>query len=336
MLIQGSGFPLRGKISTGNTDMTTRLRKILIILVIFIAACGNNEDEYKVVDFNKVTLEKKNPEPAIERNTLQVAVGAMISPVETMSSYQALLDYIGRKLNLKVELVQRETYAEINEMITTRQIDIAFICTGPYIIGKDKYGIEGLVSPVVKGEPFYQAYLIVNKNSPYQNLEDLKGHSFAFTDPDSNTGDFVPKYWLFQINETPESFFSKIIFTHSHDNSIMAVAKSMVDGASINSMVWEYFNARDPIYTSQTKIIKKSEKFGSPPLVASQSLSQELKSKIIKALCEMNENPEGRKILDALMIDSFRPTDDTWYETVRQMNHALLQAKAKGDNEEKH
>jgi phosphonate transport system substrate-binding protein len=338
MLIKGSGFPLLGNIfSTSKAGMTTYLKHILFILVIIIiAACGNNEDEYKVVDFSKHTLEKKNPEHIIEPNTLKVAIGAMISPVETMASYQSLLDYIGRKLNLKVELIQRETYAEINEMIPTKQIDIAFICTGPYVVGKGKYGFEGLVCPVVKGEPFYQAYLIVNKNSPYEKLEDLKGRSFAFTDPESNTGDFVPKYWLFQINETPDSFFSKIIFTHSHDNSIMAVAKSMVDGASVNSMVWEYFNTRDPIYTSQTKVIKKSEKFGSPPLVASQSLSQELKSKIIKLLCEMNQDPEGRKILEALMIDSFRPTDDSWYETVKQMNQALLQAKAQGKDEKKH
>jgi phosphonate transport system substrate-binding protein len=317
--------------------LTHYLKLLLFIFVIIsVASCNNNDADYTVVDFNKHNSEKKNSVQAVAPDVLKVAIGAMISPVETISSYQSLLNYVSKKLNLKVELVQRETYSEINELIPTNEVDIAFICTGPYIVGKDKYGFEGLVSPVVRGEPFYQAYLIVNKNSPYQSLEDLKGKTFAFTDPESNTGDFVPTYWLFQINETPDSFFSKTVFTYSHDNSIMAVAKSIVDGASVNSLVWEYFNARDPIYTSQTKIIKKSEKYGSPPLVASKSVPQELKLKIIRLFCEMNEDPEGRKILDELLIDSFRPTDDSWYETVKQMTQTLIQAKAKGNDKEKH
>ena len=53
-----------------------------------------------------------------------------------------LLNYIGQKLDLNIELVQRETYAEINEMLPTGQLDIAFICTGPYASGHVKYGFE--------------------------------------------------------------------------------------------------------------------------------------------------------------------------------------------------
>ncbi|NOY69045.1 MAG: PhnD/SsuA/transferrin family substrate-binding protein, partial [Deltaproteobacteria bacterium] len=208
--------------------------------------------------------------------------------------------------------------------------------TGPYAAGKEKYGFEGLVTPVINGKPFYQAYLIVRKDSPFRTLMDLKGHTFAFTDPDSNTGALVPRYWLSQLGQTPDTFFNAVIFTHSHDNSIMAVAKSMVDGACVGSPFWDYFQARNPVYTSRTRIIKKSEWFGGPPLVAAKHLSVGLKSKIRHLLVEMNDDPDGKNILDKLRIDSFRPTEEPWYATVNQMKRDIKNAGLEGQHVEKH
>ncbi|MCK7508442.1 MAG: phosphate/phosphite/phosphonate ABC transporter substrate-binding protein [Desulfobacterales bacterium] len=153
------------------------------------------------------------------------------------------------------------------------QIDLAFICTGPFAASREKFGFEALATPQVRGQPFYQSYLIVPKDSPYQKLEDLKGRVFAFTDPDSNTGAMVPRFWLAQLGETPESFFSKTIFTYSHDNSILAVAKGLVDAAAVDGHQWEYFERFSPAYTSRTRVIRKSQPFGSPPLVASARLA---------------------------------------------------------------
>jgi phosphonate transport system substrate-binding protein len=80
----------------------------------------------------------------------------------------------------------------------------------------------------------YQSYLIVHKDSPFRTIEDLKGKTFAFTDPDSNSGSLVPRYWLKQLNTRPEDFFRSITYTYSHDNAIMAVAKQLVDAAAVD------------------------------------------------------------------------------------------------------
>lgn len=312
-------------------EMKYYLKYLLFILCLLtsLTAC-NNDAEYSVVDFNDILKEKQVKEASLDSNTLKVAVAAMVSPKETLTSYQALLNYIGQKLDMNIELIQRESYAEINEMISTRQLDIAFICTGPYASGREKYGFEALVTPVINGKPLYQAYLIVHKDAPFQTLEDLKGRSFAFTDPDSNTGTFIPQYWLSRIGETDDSFFSDITYTHSHDNSILAVAKQLVDGASVNSLIWDYYQSRNPVYTSKTRIIKKSELLGGPPLVASKFLSKSLKSKIRQLLSEMHKDIKGKKILNNLKIDSFRPSEESWYESVRLMNQDFIQEKTKG------
>jgi len=243
----------------------------------------------------------------------------MISPKETFAYYQELLDYIGRHSGFRVQLIQRKTYDEVNALFLKGEIDLAFICTGPYAVGKNRYGFEALATPQVRGQPFYQSYLIVPKESSYQRLEDLNGRVFAFTDPDSNTGAMVPRFWLAQMSETPESFFSKTIFTYSHDNSILAVAKGMVDAAAVDGHQWEYFERFSPAYTSKTRVIRKSQPFGSPPLVASDRLKEDVRSRIQELMLSMHTDPEGRRILENLLIDRFVAPREEWYETARAM-----------------
>ncbi len=168
----------------------------------FLSGCSN-EPGATFVDFSNRIIIEQPGNPARESAYFRVAVGSMISAQETALNYHQLLDYIAGKLGRKIELVQRKTYGEINELIGQGHIDIAFICSGPYAFGKEKYGFEALAMPEVRGSYLYQSYLVVNKDSPYQNLEDLCGKTFAFTDPESNTGKLVPTYWLKQQGKNP-------------------------------------------------------------------------------------------------------------------------------------
>jgi len=70
-----------------------------------------------------------------------------------------------------ITLIQRRTYGEINELFPKGEIDLAFICTGPYALGREVFGFDALATPVVRGEPFYQSYLIVHKDNDFSALK---------------------------------------------------------------------------------------------------------------------------------------------------------------------
>ena len=99
----------------------------------------------------------------------------------------------------------------------------------------------------------------------------------------------------------------------------MAVATSMVDAAAVHEQIWEYYNDKNPIFTSKTRIIKKSEPFGNPPVVASASLPEKLKERTRQLLINMHRDPEGKSILDELMIDRFLVPKEEWYDSVVAM-----------------
>jgi len=287
-------------------------------VLLFILGCSN-EHETTFVDFSKRVAIEKPGRGTLNKTYFRVAVAAMISAQETAGSYHQLLGYIADHLGREIKLIQRKTYHEINELIGLGQIDLAFICSGPYASGRKQYGFEALAMPEVRGAPYYQAYLIVNRKSGYQSLGDLKGKVFAFTDPDSNTGQLVPDFWLKQQQHRPEDYFSKIIYTHSHDNSILAVAMSLVDGATVNGQIWEYYHQRNPVHTANTRIIRKSQKFGTPPVVVPVNMPKQLKDRIRLLLLNMHHDPRGRKILDGMMIDRFTKPVEARYAPILVM-----------------
>ena len=255
----------------------------LLVLAFFLWGCTSDSDTL-VVDFQKTALPKKPAEQPRLSAPLRVAVGAMVSPKETFIHYRELFEFIGGKIARPIELIQRKTYLEINELLGRNEIDLAFICSGPYAGGKETYRFHVLAVPQVQGEHFYRSYLIVNRKQAYQRLEDLRGRVFAFTDPDSNSGRIAPAFWLYQRGERPERFFSKVIYTYSHDNSILAVGRGLVDGAAVDGLVWEYFQSANPELTRPTRIILKSEPYAIPPVVASREFPQEKRKQIAEIL----------------------------------------------------
>ncbi|SNS19578.1 phosphonate transport system substrate-binding protein [Humidesulfovibrio mexicanus] len=304
-----------------------RLARLALVILCLLAVHGcDGGGAAKTVDFSRTVQVDRPSEDQRGGRKLRMAVAAMISPKDTFDLYRQLLTYISRRMDVELEFVQRKTYAEISELLRQGLVDVAFVCSGPYATGKQKYGLELLATPEIRGSHFYQAYLIVGKDSPCKELRDLKGKTFAFTDPDSNTGRLVPLHWLATLGERPDSFFSKTIYTYSHDNSILAVSRGLVDGAAVDGLIWEFYARRNPEFTAQTRVILKSEPFGIPPVVVSEHLDRGSKERIQEVLFHMHEDAEGKKILGDLSIDRFIAPSDEWYASIRNLERTMLSA----------
>lgn len=288
-----------------------------MLLISGLANCNKKEEP------TKINLEKKEPVTVTPAKNnvkhLRIAVGGMITPKEGLAYYRHFLDYIGEKLGLHVDFVDREDYAEINDLLRKGNIDAAFVCSGPYVDGHKDFGLELLVAPQVFGKTDYYSYIIVAKESPINDFEGLRGKKFAFTDPLSNTGTLVPTFMLAKMGETPDTFFQSYIYTKTHDKAIKAVAMGIVDGAAVDSLIWEYLDRTNPKFTAKTRIIKKSSPYAIPPVVIRHGLNPMLKESLRRIFLKANEEEKGRELLKKMMIDKFIVIDDRAYDSVREM-----------------
>lgn len=301
---------------------------LVLACVIGLTGCNGKEAP------RKISLEKRQETPRqvdLREPHLRIAVGGMITPKAGYGYYRQFLDYIGEKVGMQVDFVDRDNYAEINKLVNTGNVDVAFVCGGPYVIGHDKFGMELLAAPQAYGETVYYSYIIVNKDSAISGFEGLRGKSFAFTDPLSNSGTLVPTYMLARMHETPNTYFSKTIFTQTHDKSIKAVAQGIVEGASVDSLIWEYENRADPEFTSRTRIIKKSPPYGIPPVVVRPGLDPKVKEQIRMAFLNAHRDPKGKAILAGMMIDKFVPIGDSAYDSIREMDKWIADHREKGN-----
>jgi len=293
---------------------------LLVVALFLLVGCGR-PTETAVVNLSDL---RPLAEPeATTVKPLRVAVAAIISPRGTVDSYTPLLNYLQEELDRPVELVQRRTYGEVNDLIEAGEIDLAFVCTSAYVVGKREFDMQLLLAPQVQGDTVYYSLLIVPIDSPVQSMDDLRGAVFAFTDPISTSGRNYPISLVQQMGETPETFFSRTFYTYSHDDAIRAVANRVADGAAVDSLVYAFAIEREPELAVQTRVIHQSPPFGIPPVVVSPDVRPQLAAELKAVLLSMYNSPAGRAALQAAGIDLFVTIEDGAYESVRELETAV-------------
>lgn len=316
-----------------NTKMMRRLNCIapawllwaigLSIILAALAGCGSANPPLDIRLSDLVTPAVESTVPLSAQPTLRMAVASVNSPRSTLTHYTRLVNYLAARLQMPGELVQGKTYAEINDLVREGNVTLAMVCTNPYVEGQEDFGMRALAVPEINGQAVYYSYLIVPQDSPTQSLPDLRNKTFAFTDPLSNSGRLVIVYQLALLGETSESFFSRYIFTYSHEHAIKAVAEGLVDAAAIDSLIYDYLAATGPEQVAKTKIIARYGPFGSNPVVTSPNLDPDMAARLQQLLLQMHQDPDAQQILAALGIDRFVLPDDAAYNSVREMRRYL-------------
>lgn len=63
--------------------------------------------------------------------------------------------------------------------------------------------------------------IYVKADSLYRDIQDLRGKTIGFVDPNSTSGCNAPRFYLHKIGIDVDSFFGKSIFTGSHENAAL-------------------------------------------------------------------------------------------------------------------
>lgn len=215
-----------------------------------------------------------------------------------------LSSYLAAAMDGPVELVTRRTYQEITAMLVSGQVHGAWICGYPYVQFQDELRL--VAAPSWHGRPLYQSYMIATAGRPVSDWRETRGDIHAFSDPDSNSGCLVTQALLAQHDLEPANFFRRSFFTYGHRNVIRAVGAGLANSGSVDGYVWEVMRETEPELVAKTRVVRKSEWLGFPPIASSRALAGDPRlSRFHAALVEMGEVPAGREILDLLRLDAF-------------------------------
>jgi phosphonate transport system substrate-binding protein len=230
--------------------------------------------------------------------------------------------YLENRLGRPVIFVQRSNYHAIIDLLHDGKLDFAWLSGYPYVRNKDDMRLVAV--PLYKGEPLYQSYLIVTSSDQQsRSLSDMRGKIFAFSDPDSNSGYLYIVHILSKQGETPSSFFGKAFFTWSHLKVIEAVASGLAQAGAVDGYVWDTLALSRPEMTAQTRIVSKSQQFGSAPFVASRAVSPIQIAALQRVLIQMTHDKEGRSLLKTLNLDGFGYGNELLYDSIEKMSQRV-------------
>ena len=235
---------------------------------------------------------------------------------------KALRAYLETATGRPVELVTRRTYQEVTALLVSGQLSAAWICGYPYLQFRDE--LELIAVPEWNGKPYYQAYLIVSADRTATEVSDLEGDIHAYSDPDSNSGYLVTRALLNDLGIDAGPFFRKTLFTYGHRNVIRAVASGLAQSGSVDGYVWEVMQEIEPELVGGTRVLRKSEWLGFPPIATSRALAgSEDVRKLRTALLQMTSSDEGRHVLDMLKLTGFGEPNERDFDGIAAKMAAL-------------
>jgi phosphonate transport system substrate-binding protein len=202
-----------------------------------------------------------------------------------MKGFEPFRADMEKALGIPVKLFIAPDYAGVIEAMRFNKVHIAWFGNKSAIEAVNRAGGEVFVQTVdVTGNPGYWSLIVVHKDSPYQNIDEIirdgKTLTFGNGDPNSTSGYLIPTYYIWgQRGIDPAKHF-KLVRNANHETNLMAVANKQVDFATNNTENWEKFAKVHPDQIKNVRAIWKSPLIPSDPMVWRKDLPKEWKSKI--------------------------------------------------------
>jgi phosphonate transport system substrate-binding protein len=218
-----------------------------------------------------------------------------------LNRYEPFMQHLSKVLGVKVTLRIANDYAAVIEAIRSGQVHVAHF--GPSAYARAWQVTGGDVEPFATaknsaGVVGYYSVLYVRADDKAKTVQDLKGRNLCLVDPNSTSGNNVPRFAMDKMGIDPEAFFGRVVYAGSHENAVTALLQGTCDGAfnwwntEAESMLMR-MAARGMVKPEQVRIVLKSDMIPGSPTTLKRSLPEDMKADIKRAFLEAPE--KGRE-----------------------------------------
>ena len=254
------------------------------------------------------------------------------------ADWQPLLDDMEKQTGLKVKAFFAPDYAGIIEGMRFNKVQMAWMGNKSAMEAVDRSNAEVFAQMVnADGTQGYYSHLIVHKDSPLNNLNDMfsnaKNLSFGNGDPNSTSGFLVPGFYVFAQNKVDPRTAFKIARSANHEANALAVANKQVDVATNNSENLEKLKERQLSKFNDIKIIWTSPLIPLDPLVMSKNLPEATKTKIKTFFYNYAKTNAREKdiVMKISKLSGFKASTNEQLKPIRQLDLFSQRNKVDGD-----
>ncbi|ABE41042.1 Phosphonate-binding periplasmic protein [Rhodopseudomonas palustris BisB5] len=241
-----------------------------------------------------------------------------VVPAENASGvterWSPFVAYLSKELGVKVNLRIANDYAAVIEGQRAGNIQLASYGSASFARARlTGVKTEAFANDINKdGSTGYYSVFFVKASSPYKSIDEMKGKNLGLVDPNSTSGNNVPRFELDKMGiSDAEGYFGKVVFTGSHENAILALAQGTVDIAANqwtndnDSTLAQMLNKGmlknadgSAMKKEDFRIVHKSAPVINGPYAYNADLPEDLKAAIAKAF--LDAPTKGKAAFDRL------------------------------------
>lgn len=280
--------------------------------------------------------------PAKAADELNFGIISTESSSNLKTMFNPWLEEMQKATGLKVNAFFATDYAGIIEGMRFGKVQIAWYGNKSAMEAVDRAEGEVFAQTIpASGVAGYYSHIIVNKDSPFQKLEDIlkcdKSLDFGIGDPNSTSGFLVPMTFIFSAKEIDPKECFKIVRNANHEANALAVANNLVNAAANNSENLDRLEKTNPEARAKLRVIWTSPLIASDPLVWRKDLDDATKKKLADFIFGYGKSgnaeadAKATEILKNLTWTGFKKSDNNQLLPIRQMEIDKAIAKVKSD-----
>jgi len=241
--------------------------------------------------------------------------------------YEKIGKMIGEKIGCKVEVYVATGYNAEIEAMRNGKLEVAEFGPLGYVLAHQVAKAEAVAAfGNAQNKPVtYWASVVTYPSSGLKTVADLRGHSFAFSDPASTSGHLFPAYGIRKSGLDPDKDVTAI-YAGSHTASFEALYNHKVDAAELNSEQLESATQRGHYKDGDLVFLWKSDPIPTDPVAIRGDLPAPFKKKLTEALQHldlMSLDAAERKIMVGAGITQLVPETDSSYDGIRDLVKTL-------------
>lgn len=242
--------------------------------------------------------------------------------------FTPFVQFLARELGVRVTLRIANDYAAVIEGQRVGNIHIGYYGPSSFARALQTGAQITAVAQDVNadGSTGYFSVFYVRRDSPFHSIQDLRGRAIAFVDPNSTSGNNVPRFALHKMNIVPEQFFSRVINAGSHENAVIALNQGQVDVAtnwwnSEEESNLQRMARRGMVRAEDFRIIFRSDEIVNSPHAVLNALGPEAMRLIQQAYTTVHErDPAAFQRMTDGRARPFRAITNEAYRPIVELN----------------
>lgn len=212
------------------------------------------------------------------------------------ATWKPIVEEMEKRTGLTFNLVTTLQIQDFEKAIDRGEFDFAYV--NPYHVVQ-LHDAQGYI-PVVADKVPERGIIVVRKNGPIKKPADLNGKTIALPSPNALGASLLVRADLDQLQHvkiTP-------MYVTTHSSVYLHVVKDLADaGGGVEKTLAK----QDEAIRSQLRVIYTTRSTPSHPVVVHPRVSKDDREKVRRALLELGNTTEGKKMLQKIPVQQFVP-----------------------------